>query len=289
MAKRTYAIPLAVLGGLVTMALGCVTAEDADAEIAAITHTPPRERPPVDNDTTDAAADDEGEGGASRPSEDTGTESPLAIPSDLVVTRTEVPGALFVSWTPLAEAAIRYEVSLAAADVDPEVENELPFQLQIVEGTDFTFTDLTHGKRYFARIRAHSATQASDWSGSESAVSHLAAPSRPAMAVSFPGTRNGSERGWLEPVSGTYYCARGVASGASCPAGTTRQFRLRGRYFQGSYNQAFKPWTEWASFDDAYMIRPIENNGTEFQAVARCVGADATSAESELGSGRASR
>ncbi len=151
----------------------------------------------------------------------------------------------------------------------------------IADTTD-SVSGLDAGRRYYVRVVAVAADgRESAWSDPASAIATIDAPATPGVAVTIPGAvRASSAGGWVHyPGSGSYYYAQGTAS-TSCPSGTSVQYAFQAEY---TGTTTVYGWTGWMG-PHAYMVQPVAPWGIRFWAKARCVGPDATSGESGVGS-----
>lgn len=198
----------------------------------------------------------------------------LATPAGLTATSPS-QGTLQVRWNAVAGAA--------SYDLEAATENAFATPSSTTAGTaTSTLRGLVAGQRYYLRVRAVASGATTPWSATAQAVTAVDPPAAPGVTVSIPGlARSVSACCWVVPPGSgsTWYYAQGTAS-ASCPAGTSTQYRFAGQYTSDPSPSA---WTGWMG-PDGFMVGPRAGYGVRFLAQARCVGPDASSSESGTGS-----
>jgi len=140
-------------------------------------------------------------------------------------------------------------------------------------------TGLTQGERYWFRAYAVVSSTSSDASPSDDATTSISGPSSVSISSSVPNAIRAYASGnWIywnssNCTCGNWYYAVGTAS-ASCPSGSSRQFRFGSNYTSPT---TFRGWTGWTTGTQRFMVQPYNPYGIRFHVQARCVGSDATS------------
>lgn len=155
-----------------------------------------------------------------------------------------------------------------------------------ITDTSRAVTGLNQGQTYYFRVFALVGSVPSAASDTASSATTINAPSTPSVTtynwpVSAGKIRTCAAGYWIRYPSAcpNNYYAEGIGSGASCPSGTTRQFRARAQYTHGG--QAWHGWTSWNTATTWYMTRSTDN--IKFQFQARCVNGSIVSSTSGTG------
>ncbi len=159
-----------------------------------------------------------------------------------------------------------------------------PTTITGITGTSQVVTGLSQGQTRYYRVYALvGSTQSISPSPTATATTTVNA----ATGVSFSAVRpcctvkHSSESGWLPGVTfnpaGNYYHAYGTVDG-TCPAGTTRNVWMRGRYNSPT------TWYEagWTTRATWHMISPSSGFQAIFEAYIRCNGPNANSSQTYL-------
>jgi prepilin-type N-terminal cleavage/methylation domain-containing protein len=137
-----------------------------------------------------------------------------------------------------------------------------------ITGTCSDRGSLTPGKRYYFTVTPFS-TSSGEGTPSPvvNAITNINAPAAPSISSGF--------------VSGNI--VRGTASGSSCPTGTTLQRTVR--YRSSTRSSSLGSWSSWLAWgSNTYSVSQAQGRRYDFQALARCVGTERTSANSATSS-----